>query len=153
MANNVSIAKAKKGDTVLLCMFTGCKTGIKEIIACDKNTVTLNTRIGEAVFDRKTGKQIEPMPKNERYASYIVPDDGTFVPPQRKKKAKPAKKAAKAKTEPEEVEEDEDEEETPAPKKTKKAAPAKKSKKKPEPEPEEDDEDDDFDDDDFEEVE
>lgn len=150
MANNVPIAKAKKGDTVLLCMFTGCKTGIKKIVACDKNTVTLEAgRSGELTFDRKTGKQIEPMPKKERYASFIVPDDGTFVPASRKKKTKPEKKTTK-KAKPEEAEEKKEE---PAPKKEKKAAAPKKSKPIPKPEPVDEDEDDDWDDDDFEEVE
>lgn len=146
MANNVSIAKAKKGDTVLLCLFTGCKSGVKEIIACNKNTVTLRTNLGEVIFDRKTGKQLEPLPKNPRFASFITVDDGSYVPPQRKKKAAPTKKkASRAKTEPEE-----EVEETPEPKKAKKPA-AKKSPAKKQPEPEEDEED--WDDDDFEEVE
>ena len=89
MANNIPITKVKKGDTVLLCLFTGCKAGVKEVIACDKSTVILRTNLGEVTFDRKTGKQIEPMPKNPRYASFITVDDGSYVPPQRKKKAKP----------------------------------------------------------------
>lgn len=157
MANNVSIAKAKKGDTVILCAFTGMKIGVKEVVAANKSTVTIGTDKGEAVFDRKTAKQIDPEPKAPRFANSIIPDDGSYVPPQRKKKAKPAKKAAKkAKPEPEVEEDDEeDEEETPAPKKATKKAPAKKKAVK-QPEPEEDadeDEDEEWDDDDFEEVE
>lgn len=154
MANNVEIMKAKKGDTVLLCMFTGCKTGIKEIIACDKSTITLNTRRGEMVFDRKTGKQIEPMPKNERFASYVVVDDGTFVPAARKKKkAKPEKKASKkSKPEPE-VKDEEEQEEKPTPKKEKKATKKTTKKSKPVEDPTPAQEPDDFEDDDFEEVE
>lgn len=162
------ISKVKKGDTVMLCMFTGLRAGPKEVIACDSKTITISRKKrGEAVFDRKTGKLIKPKPDNERYASYIEEDDGTFVHPMhktknKKKASKKSSKAATKKAKPEpEVEEDEEDvevEETPAPKKKaskpstkKKAAP----KKKPEPDPEEepDDEDDDFDDDDFEEVE
>lgn len=154
MANTI-----KKGSKVILKAFTGMKLGVKEVTAADKNTITIATDDGrELVFDRKTLKQIDPEPKAPRFANSIMEDDGSYVPPQRKKKAKPApKKAAKkAKPEPEDEEEDE-EEETPAPKKTKKA-PAKKAapKKKPEPVEEDDDDDfddDDFDDDDFEEVE
>lgn len=158
MANNVSIAKAKKGDTVILCAFTGMKIGVKEVVAANKTTVTIATDKGEAVFDRKTAKQIDPEPKAPRFANSIIPDDGSYVPPQHKKKAKPAKKVAKkAKPEPEDEEEDDaEEDEQPAPKKaTKKPAAKKKAAPKPAPEPEEgeDDEDEDWDDDDFEEVE
>ena len=166
MANNVSIAKAKKGDTVMLCMFTGMRVGPKEIVSCDKETVTINrNHKGEVTFDRKTGKQISPMPKAEKFASYITEDDGTYVHPTKKKAKAKTKKAstkrAKAVEEEDEVEEEApksrkkraktEEEEAPAPKK---ATKKKAAKRKPEPEPEEDeDEDDDFDDDDFEEVE
>lgn len=161
MANNVSITKVKKGDTVILCAFTGMKIGVKEVVAANKTTVTIATDKGEAVFDRKTAKQINPEPKAPRFANSIIPDDGSYVAPQRKKKAKPAKKVAKkAKPEPEVEEDDEeDEEETPAPKKATKKAPAKKKAvKQSEPEDEDDedgdeDEDEEWDDDDFEEVE
>ena len=164
-----SLAKVKKGDTVMLCMFTGLRAGPKEVIACDSKTITIDRKKkGEAVFDRKTGKLIKPKPDNDRYASYIEEDDGTFVHPMHKDKKSKSKKAAKkatkkAKPEPEVEEEEieeEEVEETPAPKKKSTKAATKKKpapKKKPEPEPEEDDEDededDDFDDDDFEEVE
>lgn len=153
-----TMAKVKKGDTVILCAFTGMKIGVKTVSKVDKNTITIETDKGEAVFDRKTAKQIDPEPKAPRFANSIIPDDGSYVPPQRKKKAKPAKKVSKkAKPEPEVEEEDEEEEETPAPKKaTKKPAAKKKAAPKPAPEPEEDeddDEDEDWDDDDFEEVE
>lgn len=156
MANNVLIAKAKKGDTVILCAFTGMKIGVKEVVAADKTTVTIGTDKGELVFDRKTAKQIEPKPKAPRFANSIIPNDGSYTAPVRKKKAKPAKKATK-KAEPEETEDEDETEEAPAPKKATKKAPAKKTKKpEPAPEPEEEDEDDEeeeWDDDDFEEVE
>lgn len=150
----------KKGTTVILCAFTGMKIGVKEIIAADKTTVTIETNNGEAVFDRKTGKQIDPEPKAERFANYLTEDDGSFVPPTRRPKAKKAESKAEVEEEDADVEEEEDEDEEekkPAPKKkaTKKAAkPAeKKSSKKPEPEEEEEwEEDDDDDDDDFEEI-
>ena len=112
----MSIAKLKKGDTVILRMFTGCPAGVKKILAADKDTITIETgRHGDTVFSRKTGKQINPEPKNERYANYITEDDGSFVPPMEKAKAsknaaekKSAKKPSK-KAKP--VEEDEDEDE------------------------------------------
>ena len=156
MANNVAIAKVKKGDTVILCAFTGMKIGVKTVVAADKTTVTIGTDKGEIVFNRKTAKQIEPEPKAERFANSIIPDDGSYKAPVRKKKEKPAKAVKKAKAEPE-VDDEEEEEEVPAPKKTtkKKPAPKKPAKKQPEPEEDEDDfedDDDEFDDDDFEEV-
>lgn len=155
--NTTFLKTLKKGTTVILCAFTGMKLGVKEIIAADKATVTIETNNGEAVFDRKTGKQIDPEPKAERFANYLTEDDGSFVPPTRKPKAKKAEPKAEAEEEDADVEEDEEEEEKkPAPKKkaTKKAAkPAeKKSSKKPEPEEEEEWEEDDDDDDDFEEI-
>lgn len=123
----------KKGDTVIIHMFTGIAVGVKEVIAADKTTVTLETRAGRAKFSRKTGKQIEPAAKQERFANYITEDDGSFVPKSEqkkttKKKAAPKKAATKKKPEPEpdedEIEEDdfeEIEEEKPAPKKRRKA--------------------------------
>ena len=148
----MSLANLKKGDTVILHMFTGIAVGVKEVLAADKTTVTLETRVGKAKFSKKTGKQVEPQAKSERFANYITEDDGSYQPaekPASKKKAKkaedkkPAKKA-KAKPEPEE-DEDEEEEEAPKPKKASKAP---KSKKKPAPA-----EDEDFDEDDYEEEE
>ena len=142
----------KKGDKVILHMFTGCPTAVKGIISADKTTITIDTVKGEMVFSRKTGKQIDPEPSAERYANFITEDDGSFVPPQRKKAAKPAKKSA-AKAETEVEEEEEEEEEEPKPKKsakTKKKPAATKSKKLPEPEEDDDEE---FEDDDFEEAE
>lgn len=139
----------KKGDKVILHMFTGCPTAVKEIIAADKTTVTIETTKGEMTFNRKTGKQVEPEPSAERYANFITEDDGSFVPPQEKaKKAKKAKaKAPKTAT----AEEEDEAEEEEAPKKAKKFS-KKPVRKKPEPEPvDEDDEDEEFDE--FEDIE
>lgn len=149
-----NLASLKKGDTVILHMFTGIAVGVKEVIAADKNTVTLETRIGEAKFSRKTGKQVEPKAKKERFANYITEDDGSYEPTgimaeRSKKKSKKAadKKVKKSKSKPvEDEDEDEDEEEEePTPKKTSKKSAPKKSSKKRDPEPEEDEEDDDED--------
>lgn len=151
----------KKGDTVILCGFTGIKLGVFEVTAATKKTITLNRKKGgELIFDRKTGKQINVEEGKEKYANFIIEDDGSFVPPTRsgaKKKAtkKPAKK------QPEPVEEDEDEadedEEEEEPKPVKKGAkkavpkaPAKKPAKKASVV--EEDEDDEDDDDEFEEI-
>ena len=147
----------KKGDTVILCGFTGIKLGVFEVTAATKKTLTLTKANGdELIFDRKTGKQINVEEGKEKYANRIIEDDGSYVAPNRsgaKKKAskKPAKK------QPEPVEEDEDEadedeeEEEPKPVKkgAKKAAPKAPAKKPPVVEEDEDDEDDD---DEFEEI-
>lgn len=156
----------KKGDTVILCGFTGIKLGVFKVTAATKKTLTLTKANGdEMIFDRKTGKQINVEEGKEKYANRIIEDDGSYVAPNRsgaKKKAskKPAKK------QPEPVEEDEDEadedeadedeeEEEPKPvkkgaKKAAPKAPAKKpAKKAPVVEEDEDDEDDD---DEFEEI-
>lgn len=157
----MSLTALKKGDTVILHMFTGIAVGVKEVLAADKTTVTLETRAGRAKFSRKTGKQIEPKAKSERFANYITEDDGSYQPankPTSKKKAKKAddKKAAKkakAKAVDEDEEEDEDEEPTPAPKKGKKAKAEKPAKGKKAKKSKPDDEDEDFDEDEYEEEE
>lgn len=140
--------EVKKGDKVILKGFTGVKLGLFEVDSATKKTVTVIKRNGdEMVFDRKTGRQINVEEGKERYANFLMEDDGSYVAPatrgasKRKKADKEAAKGKKAEVEDEE--EDEDEEEPPKPvKKSKK--PAKKAKKVVE--------DDDEDDDEFEEV-
>lgn len=138
-----------KGDKVILKGFTGIKLGVFEIKSTTKKTLTIIKANGdELVFDKKTGKQINVEEGKEKYANSIIEDDGSFVPPTRKKTEKKTAKAApkKVKPEPEEVDDDidddDDEEEEVKPvKKSKKPAkkPAKKTKKV-----EDDDDDDDF---------
>lgn len=140
--------EVKKGDKVILKGFTGVKLGLFVVDSATKKTVTVIKRNGdEMVFDRKTGRQINVEEGKERYANFLMEDDGSYVAPatrgasKRKKADKEATKGKKAEVEDEE--EDEDEEEPPKPvKKSKK--PAKKAKKVVE--------DDDEDDDEFEEV-
>lgn len=133
--------EVKKGDKVILKGFTGVKLGLFEVDSATKKTVTVIKRNGdEMVFDRKTGRQINVEEGKERYANFLMEDDGSYVAPatrgasKRKKADKEATKGKKAEVEDEE--EDEDEEEAPKPKKAKKAS-------KPAPEPEEDDDDED----------
>lgn len=137
----MSVAKIKKGDTVIMCGFTGMKLGVYEVVAADDKKVTVEKADGTKVsFDRKTGKQLKP--NNPKYANFIIEDDGSYVNPREAAgaKKKTAKKAAPKKApkvveedyeEDEELEEEEDEEEepAPAPKKKAKKAPAKKAKK------------------------
>ena len=142
---------AKKGDKIIVKVFTGMKAGVFTVDSADKKTVTVQAKNGkELIFDRKTGRQINTPEGREKYANTAIDDDGSYVAPStrgaaRKKATK--KSAAKAKPAPVEDDEDEEEEEEepvkPAKKSAKKAAPAKKPSKKV---VEEDD------DDDFEEV-
>ena len=153
----MSVAKIKKGDTVIMCGFTGMKLGVYEVVAADDKKVTVEKADGTKVsFDRKTGKQLKP--KNPKYANFIIEDDGSYVNPREAagakkkatKKAAPKKKAPKVEEEEyeedEELEEEEDEEEEPAPAPKKKAKAAKKPAKKAKKQVEEDE-------DDYEEVE
>ena len=156
----VDLTGIKKGNTVILCGFTGMKLGVYKVTAATKKTITIEKKDGtEVEFDRKTGKQLDVEEGKERYANFIMEDDGSYVPPARKKKDKPAKKASAKKEEAEEEEdidvdlyelscdEDEDEEEEVKPKKKAKK-PTKKAKKpaKKVEEEDEDDEDDEYED-------
>lgn len=146
----MSLANIKKGDTVILHMFTGIAVGVKEVVAADKATITVETAKGKTKFSRKTSKQIEPEVSNERYANYLTEDDGSFVPRTPNKKAAKPKTKVKTKVE-EDIEDDEDEEEIKPVKKSKTKATeksAKKSKAKAKPV-----EEDDFDEDEYEEEE
>ena len=147
--------EVKKGDKVILKGFTGIKLGVFEVQSVTKKTLTIVKKNGdELIFDKKTGKQVNTAEGKEKYANSVMEDDGSYVAPSTRGKAKKsAKKATKSKKheeiveedDEEIVEEDDEEEEPPKAKKSTK----KKSNKKPEPE-EEDDEDDE---DDWEEVE
>ena len=152
----MSIMTAKKGDSVILCGFTGIKLGVFTISAATKKTITLTKANGdELIFDRKTGKQINVEEGKEKYANKIIEDDGSYVAPTRSGAKKVKKAPAKKQPQPvEEDDEDEDEEEdeeeeAPKPAKKVKKAPAKKPAKKA---PVVEDDDDDEDDDEFEEI-
>ena len=125
----------KKGDTVILHMFTGIPVGVKQVIKADKKTFTIVTGKGDTVFDKKTGYQLEPECKSDKYRNYCTEDDGSFEEYRQGRAAKPKKSSKKVNSKKAKVEEEdeEDEEERPAKKKSskkpaKKAAP-KKSKK------------------------
>lgn len=153
------LMSVKKGDEVVMLGFTGIRLCTLKVAAADKKTITVETKKGELVFDRKTGVQQDMEEGKEKYANKLVhPDD---APEQKaKKSAKPAAKPAKKeepkkskKAEPvEEDDEDEDEEDEKPAKTAKKADKKvpKKPAKKVEPEEDEDDEEDD--DEDYEEV-
>ena len=126
MAN--ALANIKKGDKVIMRLFTGAFSGVKEVEKADKSFIYFTTGKGMSKFSKKTGKMVDPAPKSERFANYIEEFDADVAKAEETKKSKSLKKAAKAKavkaeakakaTE-EELEEDEDdlEEEEEAPKK------------------------------------
>lgn len=116
-----------KGDKVILKGFTGIKLGVFEVEkVTEKSVVVLKTNGEKMVFSKKTGVQTNVEEGKEKYANSIMEDDGSYVRPQRKKKAKKVEEPV------DDVEvEAEEEEEKPA-KKTKKV---KKAKKVEEPEP------------------
>lgn len=157
MAN---LKNTKKGDKVIMRLFTGAFSGVREVEKADKDFIYFTTRKGMSKFSRKTGKMVEPAPKNEAYANYIEEydadveaeeiakkEEGRMKRSENLKKEKAAAKAAskKAKKKSEEVEDSDEEEdaEDEAPKKPAKKVAKKKVAKK---QVEEDDED-------FEEVE
>lgn len=114
-----------KGDKVILKGFTGIKLGVFEVEKVTEKSIVVLKRNGEKmVFSKKTGVQTNVEEGKEKYANSIMEDDGSYVRPQRKKKAKKVE-------EPIDEVEVEEEEEKPA-KKTKKV---KKAKKVEEPEP------------------
>ena len=153
----MSLANVKKGDKVIMRLFTGAFSGVKEVEKADKNFIYFTTGKGMSKFSRKTGKMLEPAPKNETYANYIEEYDEDVeaeemakkekARTERAKKKKAEKAAAKKKpvvAEPEEddddeeIEDDEEEEEEAPKKKVAKKAVKKVAKKKA---VEEDDED------------
>lgn len=109
----MSLKNIKKGDTVIMCGFTGIKLGVFEVAKASEKSITVMKKDGTPlVFSRKTGKQTNTEEGKERYANSIIEDDGSYVAPQRgtKKKAekKTTKKKASKKAE-EVIEEDEEE--------------------------------------------
>lgn len=122
----MSLAKIKKGNTVIMCGFTGMKLGVYPVVKADAKIITIKKADGSEVeFDRKSGKQLNP--KNPAYANIIIEDDGSYVNP------RDIRKAAKAKQEKAEM--------------RKKAAEAAKAKKKKAKEEDDDEEYEEVDDD------
>lgn len=109
----MSLKNIKKGDTVIMCGFTGIKLGIFEVAKASEKSITVMKKDGTPlVFSRKTGKQTNTEEGKERYANSIIEDDGSYVAPQRGTKKKTEKKATKKKASKkaeEVIEEDEEE--------------------------------------------
>lgn len=109
----MSLKDVKKGDSVILCGFTGIKLGVFEVKKSTEKNITLEKKDGTLmVFSRKTGKQTNVEEGKEQYANKIMEDDGSYKPPQRKKKGKksddeaPKKKGKKSVKKEEPVEEE-----------------------------------------------
>lgn len=169
MANLKNI---KKGDKVIMRLFTGAFSGVKVVEKADANFIYFTTGKGMSKFSRKTGKMIDPAPKTEAYANYIEEYDADVEAEEvakkenarvaraeklaaKKAEEKAAKKAAKKKKKPEPEEEEEeleeeeeqdedDEEEEEAPKKKPVKKVAKKVAKKPAKKKPVDEDEDDF---------
>ena len=110
MANLKSI---KKGDKVLLRMFTGAFVDAKVVEMADAKRIGFTNNAGvKMVFNRETGKQITPEPKQPKFANFIEPYDADVEAAERAKKraskaAKPTKKQKSVKSEATEVDPDE----------------------------------------------
>lgn len=129
----------KKGDKVILRMFTGAFVEAKEVEMADSKRVGFTNKKGiKMVFDKATGKQVQPEPKSEKFANYIEAYDAEVEKAEIEKKANKAKKSAPA---------------TAKAEKPAKAAKKSTSKKAKEVKPEEPDEDEDFDDEEVDEEE
>ena len=108
MANLKNI---KKGDKVILRLFTGAFVGAKVVEKADAKQIGFtNVKGVKMIFDKATGKQISPEPKKPQFASYLDLYD------EKVEKEEAAKKVRKPK---------EDK------KKAKVTAPAKKTSSKP----------------------
>lgn len=93
MANLKSI---KKGDKVMLRMFTGAFVEAKEVEMADKSRIGFTNKKGvKMVFDKTTGKQVQPEPKSEKFANYIEEYDAEIEAAEIAKKANKKPKATK----------------------------------------------------------
>lgn len=61
----------KKGDKVIMRLFTGAFSGVKEVEKADKEFIYFTTGKGMSKFSKKTGKMVDPAPKSEKFANYI----------------------------------------------------------------------------------
>ena len=96
MANLKNI---KKGDKVILRLFTGAFVEAKVVEMADAKKIGFTNKAGvKMVFDKATGKQITPEPKNARFANYLDDwDEKTEKEEAAKKLKKKEQKSAPAK--------------------------------------------------------
>lgn len=97
MANLKSI---KKGDKVILRMFTGAFVEAKEVEMADAKKIGFTNKKGiKMVFDKETGKQIAPEPKNPKFANFIDDYDEKVEAEGLAKRAAKSKKTEEPKVE------------------------------------------------------
>lgn len=90
----MSLKDVKKGDSVILCGFTGMKLGVFEVIAAGEKNIRIKKKSGEMmIFSRKTGKQLNIEEGKERFANKIIVDDGSYIPPREKEKENKANRS------------------------------------------------------------
>lgn len=66
------------GDTVVLRTFTGMPISAVKVKISTERGIVIEKRDGSiAIFDPKTKKQIDPIPKAPKYASYLTDDADT----------------------------------------------------------------------------
>ena len=97
MANLKNI---KKGDKVILRLFTGAFVGAKVVEIADAKKIGFTNSAGvKMTFDKATGKQLTPAPKKPQFASFLDDYDEKIEKEEAAKKVrKPKKKEEKATT-------------------------------------------------------
>lgn len=71
-----SLKKIKKGDKVILHLFTGAYVGTRTVEMADETKIGFTNKDGKKmIFDKATGKQKKPEPRKDQYASFITPYD------------------------------------------------------------------------------
>lgn len=84
-----TLADLKKGDPVVVKLFTGVPISKKVVYqVADTFIVTEMDGLPGVVYDRETGKQIDPVPDNVKHACYITVDDGSYEARRAKKPKK-----------------------------------------------------------------
>lgn len=95
MANLKSL---KKGDKVILRMFTGAFVSAKTVEMADEKRIGLTNSSGKKMtFSKESGKQISPAPKSDRFASYVEVYDPEVEAEEKAKKNKPHTKKGEKK--------------------------------------------------------
>ena len=91
-----SLKSLKKGDKVILRVFTGAYSSTKVVQMADANRVGIVSNSGiRMTFSKETGKQLTPAPKNVKFASYIDDWSAEVEKEECQKKAKRTKKPTK----------------------------------------------------------
>lgn len=86
----------KKGDKVVLRMFTGAIVEAKTVEMADAKKIGFTNKKGiKMVFSKETGKQVSPEPKSEKFTNYITEYDEQEVAEALMKKSGNKKEASK----------------------------------------------------------